>query len=140
MSTQVTIDLSTAQLASLRIEYKRSLQPSYTEEGFQNFVKQKLIMVVENTRDRYAADRITVGEFIGRNPAAYARIMANKDTDPVIQQLAQKLEISKYVWLGSSEVQQAITYLIQKTGIDGQPVLSLEQAAQLLQYNVPSFD
>lgn len=134
---EITINLTPAQVAAIREQFRiQGADPR--ESQFSNYVIQQATDFFDNIRDRYPMDRITVGEFTGRNPVGYARIMAERGNDPLIEQFATRLHAEQYVWLGSTEVQQAIGYLLQKLGTDGQPVLSAEQAQQLLDYAVPT--
>jgi hypothetical protein len=103
----------------------------YPKPEFNVWVGQQIEQMFESWRDQTQFDRLLVGEFMSRNPAAFARISVASANDPVLPQLMARIQGAPEVWLASVEAQQAVGYLLQAGYI------SSEEATALLSYNRP---
>lgn len=103
----------------------------YPKPEFNSWVGQQIEHMFESWRDETKFDRILTGAFMARNPAAFARIAADRPNNPILQQLMARIESATEVWLASVEAQQAVGYLMQAG------YLSSEEATALLAYDRP---
>lgn len=80
-------------------------------------------------RDQLALDRVTSVAFVLRfTQAEYAALVSAAESDPILAGFVARLSSEPYVWLGSSEVQQGVGYVVS------QGLLSQARAAEILQY------